>query len=119
MEAEGILYDKIITQDRLQKLITDRLNDPRVASWYSDRWTLFNECSILKLNTLTDKVEERRPDRVMFDGNEMIVVDYKFGVPKEEHLSQVKEYMNLLSEMGYKNITGYLWYLFSNKMIKL
>ena len=55
----------------------------------------------------------------MFDGNEMIVVDYKIGVPKEEHLSQVKEYMNLLSEMGYKNITGYLWYLFSNKMIKL
>ena len=119
LEAEGILYDKIITQDRLHKLITDRLNDPRVASWYSDRWTLFNECSILKLNTLTDKVEERRPDRVMFDGNEMIVVDYKFGVPKEEHQSQVKEYMNLLSEMGYKNITGYLWYLFSNKMIKL
>ena len=55
----------------------------------------------------------------MTDGKEMIVVDYKFGSPKEEHKAQVKEYMDLLYEMGHQNITGYLWYLFSNKIIKL
>ena len=119
LEEEGILYNKVITQDKLRKTIAERLNDPRVSSWFSERWSLFNECSILKVNPLTDKVEERRPDRVMTDGKEMIVVDYKFGSPKEEHKAQVKEYMNLLHEMGHHNITGYLWYLFSNKIIKL
>jgi len=119
LEEEGILYNKVITQDKLRKTITERLNDPRVSSWFSERWSLFNECSILKVNPLTDKVEERRPDRVMTDGKEMIVVDYKFGSPKEEHKAQVKEYMDLLHEMGHHNITGYLWYLFSNKIIKL
>ena len=119
LEEEGILYNKVITQDKLRKTIAERLNDPRVSSWFSERWSLFNECSILKVNPLTDKVEERRPDRVMTDGKEMIVVDYKFGSPKEEHKAQVKEYMDLLHEMGHHNITGYLWYLFSNKIIKL
>mgnify|MGYP000844452309 FL=1 len=119
LEEEGVLYNKVITQEKLRKTITDRLNDPRVSTWFSNHWTLFNECSILKLNPLTDKVEVRRPDRVMTDGNEMIVVDYKFGKPQAEHKIQVAEYMALLKDMGYNNISGYIWYLFSNKIIKL
>ena len=119
LEEEGVLYNKVITQEKLRKTITDRLNDPRVATWFSKHWTLFNECSILKLNPLTDKVEVRRPDRVMTDGNEMIVVDYKFGKPQAEHKIQVAEYMALLKDMGYNNISGYIWYLFPNKIIKL
>ncbi|WP_276816406.1 UvrD-helicase domain-containing protein [Segatella maculosa] len=119
LEEEGVLYNKVITQEKLRKTITDRLNDPRVSTWFSKHWTLFNECSILKLNPLTDKVEVRRPDRVMTDGNEMIVVDYKFGKPQAEHKIQVAEYMALLKDMGYNNISGYIWYLFSNKIIKL
>ena len=119
LEEEGVLYNKVITQEKLRRTITDRLNDPRVSTWFSNHWTLFNECSILKLNPLTDKVEVRRPDRVMTDGSEMIVVDYKFGKPQAEHKIQVAEYMALLKDMGYNNISGYIWYLFSNKIIKL
>jgi CRISPR/Cas system-associated exonuclease Cas4 (RecB family) len=52
----------------------------------------------------------------MTDGKEMIVVDFKFGRPKEEYSQQVREYMNLLSDMGHRNIKGYLWYVYSNKI---
>ena len=48
------------------------------------------------------------------DGNEVIVVDFKFGTPLSEHHDQVRRYMSLLSEMGYTNIKGYLWYVYSN-----
>ena len=77
-------------------MITKRLADPRVAEWFSKRWTLYNECTILLPNG-----EERRPDRVMTDVHETIVIDFKFGKQREEYHEQVREYMNLLSEMGH------------------
>ena len=55
----------------------------------------------------------------MTDGKQMIVVDFKFAAPKEEHKSQVKEYMQLLNDMGYSNIHGYLWYVYSKNIIEI
>ena len=65
------------------------------------------------------EVKERRPDRVMTDGNEWIVVDFKFGAPKPEYHDQVREYMQLLASMGHQNIKGYLWYVYRNEILKI
>jgi predicted RecB family nuclease len=65
---------------------------------------------------VTGEVVERRPDRVMTDGKTVIVVDFKFGSPKPEYHEQVREYANLLADMGYNDIRGYLWYVYSNKI---
>ena len=62
------------------------------------------------------EVIERRPDRVMTDGKEWVVVDFKFGNPKDEYHNQVREYMQLLADMGHTNIKGYLWFVYSNKI---
>jgi hypothetical protein len=45
-------------------------------------------------------------------------VDFKFGKPIEEHLKQVREYMDLLMQMGHKQVKGYLWYVYTNRIIK-
>ena len=117
LQQEGILYDDQLTSDRIMTLLRKRLADPRVADWFSNRWKLFNECTILTIEN--DKVMERRPDRVMTDGTRWLVVDFKFGSPKAEHQAQVKEYMELLSSMGHQNIEGYLWYVYSNKIVEV
>ena len=52
----------------------------------------------------------------MVKGNEVVVVDFKFGKKKPEYTSQVKEYMSLLSDMGYDNIKGYIWYVYSGEL---
>lgn len=78
------------------------------------KWTLYNECSILF--TKDHQVCERRPDRVMYDGNRMVVVDFKFGHPRPEYQEQVREYMTLLEKMGHPNVEGYLWYVYSNQI---
>ena len=95
-------------------MIKKRLSDPRVTEWFSPGWTLFNECTIL--TTEDGQVKERRPDRVMTDGQRWVVVDFKFGSPKPDYPDQVREYMSLLASMGHQNITGYLWYVYSNKI---
>ena len=95
-------------------MLQKRLKDSRVADWFSNRWTLFNECSILSLED--GQVCQHRPDRVMTDGHQWIVVDFKFGSPKPEYHDQVRQYMNLLADMGHQNIRGYLWYVYSNSI---
>ena len=114
LQFEGILYDEEMTAKRITSMLRKRLSDPRVASWFSPRWTLFNECTILSVED--GEVCEHRPDRVMTDGNEWIVVDFKFGHPDPEYHTQVRRYMDLLSSMGHQNIKGYLWYVYNNKI---
>jgi CRISPR/Cas system-associated exonuclease Cas4 (RecB family) len=46
-----------------------------------------------------------------------IVVDYKTGKPLTKHTLQIKEYGNLLEEMGYKHIEKYLLYINNLKIV--
>ena len=55
----------------------------------------------------------------MVNGENAVVVDYKFGHEDSEHYKQVERYMKLLSDMGYKNVTGYLWYVYKNDIKKV
>jgi len=114
LQLEGVLYDEHITAEKITAMLRRRLEHPRVAEWFSDRWTLFNECSILSVED--GQIQERRPDRVMTDGQQWIVVDFKFGSPKAEYHDQVRQYMQLLASMGHTCIKGYLWYVYSNKI---
>ena len=115
LQQEGILYDDEVTREKLTKMLQKRLEDRRVKEWFSDRWQLYNECSILSMDA-DGNMLERRPDRVMTDGKETHVVDFKFGRPKEEYHEQVREYMQLLKEMGMPNVKGWLWYVYINKV---
>ena len=114
LQLEGILYDEQVTAEKISSMLRKRLQNARVSDWFSDRWTLFNECAILSVEN--GEVIERRPDRVMTDGKEWVVVDFKFGSPKDEYLDQVREYMQLLADMGHTDIKGYLWFVYSNKI---
>ena len=117
LQFEGVLYDEEMTAEHITSMLKKRLENSRVADWFSPRWTLFNECTILSVEN--GEVKERRPDRVMTDGQEWIVVDFKFGSPKPEYHDQVREYMNLIQKMesvSSDKIHGYLWYVYSNKI---
>ena len=114
LQFEGVIYDDHITADKITEMLRKRLSNPKVADWFSSRWTLFNECTILSVED--GEVREHRPDRVMTDGHEWIVVDFKFGAPKPDYHDQVRAYMDLLASMGHTHITGYLWYVYSNQI---
>ena len=117
LELDGVLYDENITKEKVREMIRKRLESDKVNEWFSDRWEIFNECSIISMNK--GKMEVHRPDRVMKDENETIVVDFKFGKPRQEYHDQVKGYMDLLSGMGHPNVKGYLWYVYPNKIVEV
>ena len=115
LQQDGVLYDDEVTAEKVTAMLRKRLASPRIKEWFSDRWQLFNECSILCVDSQGNMLE-RRPDRVMTDGRETHVVDFKFGHPHSEYLDQVREYMHLLRSMGMPNVKGWLWYVYNNKV---
>lgn len=117
LELDGVLYDKNVSKESIKKMIRKRLDSPQIGDWFSDRWQVYNECSIL--TKIDGKIVERRPDRVLKNEDGYIVIDFKFGNPKEEYLAQVKEYMNLLRDMGHEKVKGYLWFVYTNKVVEV
>lgn len=116
---ERLLFEGVIESaekaEEIRKVAERALSLDEVKDWYSGEWTLYNECSII-YNDEQGKMQTRRPDRVMMKDDEVVVVDFKFGKKKPEYSTQVREYMFLLSEMGYTDIKGYIWYVYSGEL---
>ena len=119
LEQQGIIYNDEITSAQLRTRIEDAITNPQVQEWFSKRWQLYNECTILEYNKDTNEVEEHRPDRIMTDGKEFVVVDFKFGKEREEYKKQVQQYMEILIRMGHKKVSGYLWYVVKNNVVEV
>jgi len=117
LEQEGVIYNDEVTSKELQNKIANALMNEKVKDWFSSRWKLFNECTILDYDKESGDIHEHRPDRVMTDGKEIIVVDFKFGKPREEYHEQVQRYMTLLMRMGYEKVSGYIWYVVRNEIV--
>lgn len=111
---EGIIESS--EQEREIRQIAEKaLGNEKVKDWYDGSWTLYNECAII-YNDENGRMQNKRPDRVMVKDGEVVVVDFKFGKKRPEYTAQVKEYMDLLSDMGYENIKGYIWYVYSGNI---
>ena len=105
LEVEEVIADKSHA-----KLIKKRITDSKFANaWFAPSWTVYNECSILTPEGV------KRPDRVITNGKETIVIDFKFGKPKPEYKAQVSNYKTLLEQIGLPNVKGYLWYVYEDK----
>ena len=93
----------------LQSYIDQVMDNPLIRSWFESRWEVVrNEHDII----VPGSASVRRPDRVLTKGTEAVVIDYKFGLQEKKHYAyQVRDYMSLLRQMGYRTIHGYLWYV--------
>ncbi len=100
----------------LKEGIISTLSNPLVEEWFSRNWDdVQNENDII----VPQNSKIRRPDRVMIQGNRAVVVDYKFGeLRPSSHKRQVREYMELLLQMGYTKVEGYVWYIKSSEIVK-
>ena len=115
LSISQLRMDGIIASNEQEKEIREltekALNQPEVQEWFDGTKELFNECTILYKNN-EGELLTKRPDRVMVTGKDAIIVDFKFGQRREEYVRQVQEYKDLMLQMGYLHIKGYLWYVF-------
>jgi hypothetical protein len=105
---EGAVAESEKTE--LKNFVQTAISQTQVEQWYSGKYKLFNECTIIAKNA-DEKIESKRPDRVMIDGKNAIIVDFKFGKKNKKYNTQVAEYMKLMREMNYESVSGFLWYV--------
>ncbi|MEL7146571.1 MAG: UvrD-helicase domain-containing protein, partial [Bacteroidota bacterium] len=92
--------------DQLLRGFEQLLTDDQMARWYSREYEVRNEVVVLPGDGSI-----KRLDRVMIKDNEAIVVDFKTGKPVSGDKQQVGNYVALLQEMAYEQVSGYLVYL--------
>ncbi len=78
---------------------------PNLHQWFAPGWDVVNEHKILaKGNTYI-------PDRVILKGSNAVIIDFKRGAKSESHKNQIKNYADLLTQMGYQVEGMYLVYI--------
>ena len=88
------------------------LGDERVKPWFLPGAKVWNEREILQADG-----SFYRPDRVVETPDGVVVIDYKFGsVERSSYKKQVRTYMQLIGEMGYARVSGFIWYLSLGKV---
>ena len=105
------------TRDRLVELLQTIKSSELMRTWFEDGNICYNERNISFSASGTEaKFEHYRPDRIVKrPSGEVVVVDYKFGYRHNSavvnrHKAQVKQYMQLLGQLGEENVRGYIWY---------
>ncbi len=93
---------------QIKPLIIDMINHPDMGRFFKRGYEkILNEFEIIDKEGIVHRI-----DRVVVDKDSVTVIDYKTGYPQDEHFSQIKLYMTLLSEVFKdKRVNGYLYYL--------
>jgi ATP-dependent exoDNAse (exonuclease V) beta subunit len=114
---EGVIAKSDLAE--LKKRIDKAMLNPYAAGWFAAGQNVETERFLLLPESAQDS-ESRRPDRVITRPHETLVIDYKFGQKeKKTYNTQVNNYMQLLKNMGYPNVKGYVWYVDIDKVVQV
>ena len=107
-ELAEILENMDNAADRqiLQSVLHKIMNDASLQPYFAPGVEVMNETTIMNCDG-----QLRRPDRIVFLDDEVMVIDYKTGKENEVYQQQLEEYCGLLREMGYKNVKSMLLYV--------
>lgn len=98
-------------EPQTRELLLERISAH--SEWFSPELKTLNEVAIIDSFGNTN-----RPDRVLVDEEGRVtVIDFKFGEEDEKYSGQVRRYMRLFREMGYGEVSGYIWYVPIDKII--
>jgi ATP-dependent exoDNAse (exonuclease V) beta subunit len=86
--------------------VTATVNHDLLKGYFKESVELKPEAGIL-----TPKGDVFRPDRVIFNKNETVILEFKTGLPKPGHEIQLNNYGEILQQMGYPGIRKLLVYL--------
>lgn len=111
------------TEDTLRALFAQGLKRPIVADWFSGKYKVFNEQTLITpVQSEGLETHTPRPDRVLVNEREVKVIDFKFSRFRnlnpdqhEKYLKQVQAYMHILAQIYPSHtLSGYIWYLKDN-----
>jgi ATP-dependent exoDNAse (exonuclease V) beta subunit len=121
LEDADIVLAGFVKQGIVQKSESDKimqqlliyLSNPEISKFFKAGLKMKSEKDILLPNGHTI-----RPDRLIFDKDEVIIIDFKTGAVSPKHLDQIQEYKIALMELGYQKVQCVLIYLLNKGVVK-
>ena len=114
---EDIAFEGLVTQQEkveLKKQIDDLLTVPSIASWFIRDWTVLTETPVLLPGG-----DENRLDRLIYRDKKAVVIDFKTGERKKTDNLQVLQYIQILRQMNFTEVEGFLLYLRDKEVVEV
>lgn len=104
---ELVKQDQIdnVYAEKLRRKLKEIISFPAYNSLLNEAEKVLTEASII-----VNEEQTLRPDLIIEQKNETIIIDFKTGAERSTHFKQIENYRKTLIAMGYKNVTGYLYY---------
>lgn len=106
---DDFLYRGIINEQEkklLQELIKEFLDRPSVSVYFKEGLEVLTETEII-----SPVGKLLRPDRIVRDGDQVFVIDFKTGGVRPSHEDQMMGYLQVMKEMEWAETKGVLLYL--------
>ena len=97
----------------LEQIIIQIVNHPNLINYFSSDYTVYNERDIITKSGII-----LRPDRVVINNDEAIIIDYKTGLADKKHEQQLQLYQDVLEEMNIKVKKKLLIYINDDIVVK-
>lgn len=99
--------------DQVKDMLKTRIDSVQSRGWFTaDRNCVFNEVELI-----STKGKIFRPDRVIIQGNDVTIVDYKFGEHYSKYEEKLEFYAGLCARMGYNVKSVALWYVLTGDIV--
>jgi ATP-dependent exoDNAse (exonuclease V) beta subunit len=112
-DVEKVLSDFFISglidnnqKKELKRIMDELIHQPEINAYFKTGLKVRAEAEVL-----LPSGKSYRPDRIVFNDTETIIMDYKTGKPDEIHKDQIRSYGHILEKMGYRNVIKYLLYI--------
>jgi ATP-dependent exoDNAse (exonuclease V) beta subunit len=108
MVTQGIIIED--EKSELEQTIKDILSNKLLENYFSGNLKSKNEAEMI-----TENGELLRPDKIVFDQDTAVVIDYKTGKPNtKKYAMQMSQYAMALQKMGHAKVKKLLVYLDEN-----
>ncbi len=111
MVYEGIISER--EKPELQQRLKEVLNHPKLRYYFSSKVVVEHEKELLDARAYLYK-----PDRVVFDGEKVILIEFKFPPPAPEHRNKLDHYAVRFKQLGYAQVKCLLYY-FDTEQVKV
>jgi len=102
--VKGVLDKK--NKSKVEKIILSLVNNEKLKSHFEKDKNVFTEREII-----TEEKHILIPDRLIFDNNNVSIIDYKTGKPEKKHVIQVENYATVLKQMNFRVTEKLLVYI--------
>ncbi|MCB2208500.1 MAG: UvrD-helicase domain-containing protein [Bacteroidetes bacterium] len=113
-QSDGIIDVKEVVT--IQNLLNKVVQHEELKPFFSEGAIIKNETELITLDNGNKIIQ--RPDRVVIEGNELVIIDYKTGAKSNSYVVQIQQYANCFSKLGYEKIRKILVYLNDDIEIK-